>query len=306
MKWLPILLCILAVNLFPQPNESSPKHKNQSTDHAGNTFTFNDNRKAEAQADTTKTSPPRWYTSSEWWLVIIAAVTGFAIAYQAREMTRATNVMQAQMAEMRRQVDVTMLQLRAMHEQITEMSAQTGLLDSYVKATQDSVIVAQKTLVLAQRPRIVVRMFYFSAPTGVGINRVSSQIGSDPFCSGQFYIDNCGGTDATIQEIYCTPYIAESLPMKRPWEGKIGSQDKKTIRPGGSIPWLFGLPVSEPLEMQTFVDITEFKTKNFYVLGWIGYTDALDIYRMTVFCRRYDLTKDRFVAVDDPDYEYAD
>jgi len=39
--------------------------------------------------------PPSWCTAlkkSEWWLVIIAALTGFAIAYQAREMTRATNI----------------------------------------------------------------------------------------------------------------------------------------------------------------------------------------------------------------------
>ena len=40
--------------------------------------------------------PPHWYQPIErpdWWLVIIAALTGLAIAYQAREMRRTTQVM---------------------------------------------------------------------------------------------------------------------------------------------------------------------------------------------------------------------
>jgi hypothetical protein len=32
----------------------------------------------------------------------------------------------------------------------------------------------------------------------------------------------------------------------------------------------------------------------------------LGIYRITAFCRRYDVAKNRFLPVNDPDYEYAD
>jgi len=171
--------------------------------------------------------------------------------------------------------------------------------------------ISAKTLVLTQRPRIVVRAFYFSEIRGVGgITHVSNRIEAGSFCTGQYYIENCGGTDARIREIYSEVYIAESLPMMRPYEGKEGSKEEKTLRPGTSTFYLFGR--MEPLDDSTAQalnvrrEIIAARPKNFYVLGWIGYTDDLGIYRMTAFCRRYDATKDRFVPVDDPDYEYAD
>jgi hypothetical protein len=79
----------------------------------------------------------------------------------------------------------------------------------------------------------------------------------------------------------------------------MGSKEEKTLRPGTSTFNLFGR--MKPLDDQTAADVT----KHFYVLGWIGYTDGLGIYRITAFCRRY-ANKDRFLPVDDPDYEYAD
>lgn len=39
---------------------------------------------------------PHWYTQPEWWLLAAAVVTFGAIVYQAREMTRATRVMERQ------------------------------------------------------------------------------------------------------------------------------------------------------------------------------------------------------------------
>jgi hypothetical protein len=168
-------------------------------------------------------------------------------------------------------------------------------------AAKASADVSEKTLVLTQRPRIVVRAFYFSEPTGVGgVYRVPKRIEAGSFCTGQFYIENCGGTDARIREIYSEVYIAENLPMKRPYEGKVGSKEEQTLRPGTSAFHRFGR--MEPLDAQTATDVT----KHFYVLGYIGYTDDLAIYRTTAFCRRYNATKDRFLPVDDPDYEYAD
>jgi hypothetical protein len=215
---------------------------------------------------------PRWYAPierPEWWVVILAAFTGIAVAYQAREMTRTTKEMQA------------------------------------------GSDVARKTLVLTQRPRIVVRAFFFSEIRGVGgITHVSNRIEAGSFCTGQYYIENCGGTDARIREIYSEVYIAENLPMRRPYEGKEGSKEEKTLRPGTSAVYLFGRMT--PLEDSTHQSLISPRNvigsnaKFFYVLGWIGYTDDLGIYRITAFCRRYDLAKDRFVPVDDADYEYAD
>jgi hypothetical protein len=134
---------LLAVNLFAQPKQSTPKDTENTTNQAVNATTSHNSDKPAANKETAKPSPPRWYASSEWWLVIIATLTALAIAYQAREMTRATNVMQGQMTEMRRQVDLAFGQLRAMHETITEMSEQTSLLKEYVGHTETTAVAAK-------------------------------------------------------------------------------------------------------------------------------------------------------------------
>jgi hypothetical protein len=184
-------------------------------------------------------------------------------------------------------------------------------LEQLATAAATNAGISAKTLVLTQRPRIVVRAFYFSEIKGVGgITKVSNRIEAGSFCTGQYYIENCGGTDARIREIYSEVFITDKLPMMRPYEGKEGSKEEKTLRPGTSTFYLFGrmepLGASDTSDLNTPIDAFGARLKYFYVLGWIGYTDDLGIYRMTAFCRRYDATKDRFVPVDDADYEYAD
>jgi hypothetical protein len=44
----------------------------------------------------------------------------------------------------------------------------------------------------------------------------------------------------------------------------------------------------------------------FFVLGWVGYVDKLGIYRMTHFCRRYNVSLKRFLIVRDEEYENCD
>ena len=88
-------------------------------------------------------------------------------------------------------------------------------------------VATEKTLVLTQRPQIVVRNFYFSEPKAVGgVYRVPKEIEAGSFGGGQFYIVNRGGTQARIQEIFGTVYIARTLPMKRPYEGLEGFDGK--------------------------------------------------------------------------------
>jgi hypothetical protein len=64
-----------------------------------------------------KSTPPHWYESTEWWLVIIAGLTGVAIAYQAREMKRATEAMKEstrlQEIGLRQWVDVENWEIRS-------------------------------------------------------------------------------------------------------------------------------------------------------------------------------------------------
>jgi hypothetical protein len=67
----------------------------------------------------------------------------------------------------------------------------------------------------------------------------------------QFYIVNKGGTAAIIKEILCEFYFSSTmtLPAKRPWEGKSGSECNKGLLPGVSVPHLFEKP--EPLDENT-------------------------------------------------------
>lgn len=175
-----------------------------------------------------------------------------------------------------------------------------------LKEMRTSTVVSEKALILAQRPRITVRAFYFTEMKGVGgIYKVNNGVTPGSFCNGQFYIQNLGGTDARIKDIWSEVCIEETLPMKRPYEGLEGSKDEKTLKPGQSSFYLFGLKNSPGLDAQTANDVTQ-SVRNLYILGWIGYTDDLGIYRITGFCRCYDVGKDRFVPVDDPDYEYSD
>lgn len=164
----------------------------------------------------------------------------------------------------------------------------------------------EKTLVLTQRPKIVARNFFFSQVTGAGgIVSAPWGIQNGSMCLGQFYLANSGGTDAHIWEIDCKVWVdAEDgrLPTKRPYEGQVGAQVDKVLSPGQSMPWLFS---REQALMHQGLNIGTGETV-LYVLGRIGYTDDLGIYRWTCFCRKYDARKERFTPIDDPDYENSD
>jgi hypothetical protein len=88
--------------------------------------------------------------------------------------------------------------------------------------------------------------------------------------------------------------------MKRPYEGKVGIRPGITLAPGKSKTETF--THGEPLDKETSIAIRQ-KVTYLFVLGRIGYTDDLGIYRDMGFCRIYDTGIDRFRPVDDPDYE---
>lgn len=85
---------VLAVHLLAQPNSTTAKHETDATDHAQQAPTARNNCEPAANAAKTDSEPPRWYTSSEWWLVIVAGLTGIFIAWQARETAHAAKAME--------------------------------------------------------------------------------------------------------------------------------------------------------------------------------------------------------------------
>jgi hypothetical protein len=105
------ILCLGTVNLIAQPKDSPAKNETPAAQSTPMPTPSNNDHKPADQTERAKSDPPHWYTSSEWWLVLIAALTGAAIASQAREMARTTKVMDRQLglqtAAMRQWVDIT-------------------------------------------------------------------------------------------------------------------------------------------------------------------------------------------------------
>jgi hypothetical protein len=104
-------LCIIAALLTSEPYCGSREDQETATVswHSPTTAVGTEKNQTEThnKTETAHNRPPSWCTAlkkSEWWLVIIAAFTGIAIALQAREMARATGVMKNQWTTMQGQL----------------------------------------------------------------------------------------------------------------------------------------------------------------------------------------------------------
>src|ERR1017187_502721 len=98
MKRAPVIavLFICAIPVSGQPYKASIPNKTAAQSEAAvavNLIKWEEDKASPAEADN---NAPNWYATLErpdWWLVAIAFLTGLAITYQAREMTRATKEM---------------------------------------------------------------------------------------------------------------------------------------------------------------------------------------------------------------------
>jgi hypothetical protein len=86
-----VVFCF-AVSLFAQPNKSPSKSK-QSPIQTQPALAQQDNPKSAGESKTANDGSSGWYTSPEWWIALLTALTCGAITYQAREMKRATEAM---------------------------------------------------------------------------------------------------------------------------------------------------------------------------------------------------------------------
>jgi hypothetical protein len=164
--------------------------------------------------------------------------------------------------------------------------------------------IAERTLVLTQRPRIRVRHISLDRP-----ERSAFYAGSH--LDGKFEIVNAGGAKAQVRVWRCHILIGRS---------------------GGPPPW----PITSPSEYETNLPTLEpgvyaelrFKRQDglsdedatnlrglaqgitLYVIGRITYEDDLHISRTTQFCRYWAMPQGTYVArfyrSDDPDFEYED
>jgi len=178
------------------------------------------------------------------------------------------------------------------------------------RAAGDGVVLANKTLVLAHPPRLVVRKMYLKAPEG----HPSTHKQEDFFVRGQpirvrFFVSNIGGTTATITDGGCWVYRNPPggwLPALPPYEGLSGQGialgplvhgDAKPVDVESN--WKVGEPGEDPIE---FV----MGRAPLYVMGWFTFADESGFSRTTAFCRIYQYPSGYFVPVENRDYEHAD
>jgi hypothetical protein len=93
-----VLFCGLAFSAAGKPNPGPDKRDQSRERKSPPSVTLAISGITNNYAEHPDDAPTKWYTPLErpdWWLVCIALLTGLAIVYQAREMTRATKEMKA-------------------------------------------------------------------------------------------------------------------------------------------------------------------------------------------------------------------
>ncbi len=182
------------------------------------------------------------------------------------------------------------------------------------KATNRQAEIAQQTLVLTYRPKLIVRNVVMEQPDMRNWT-VPQDIKTDQLFVWRLYVSNIGGTPATVTETGCwIILVLGELPMERPYEGRSGNtvitgmKVANKLFPGESGTLhiaLLGEQVEggqDPIKgLQGYP-----KQLHIYVMGWVTYVNDIGIVRRTAFCRRYDWARQYFVAVDNLDYEHAE
>lgn len=174
---------------------------------------------------------------------------------------------------------------------------------------------ARKSLVLTQRPRLHIRRIVIEEPSYAA--RFLSPVAQEPVfkpgteVSGTVEVINNGNGAGTVRASYCRVLNAgdpERLPRENPYDSAAGASliSKASLAPGQAALGHFKGKGPSTFQVRYSGQSAAGGTLNLYLTGWIDYADELGLVRRTAFCRRYHSDWDRFVKVDDPDYEYTD
>jgi hypothetical protein len=279
MRYFALILCVIAVNGLAQPNDSSAQHKDCPADQTCISASSQDNKKPEAHTDTSDNRSPWLYAAlknPDWWLVIIAGLTGIAVAYQAREMKRAT--------------EATGVQATHMAGQLTEM--------------QESRKIENKTLILQYRPKIIVR--------NVKALQFSFELGEPGECEIRFILVNTGGSPAYISQgsyvklMSCIAHDIGNIQFK---DGDAFLIQPFTLQPGEQVIIEETLPTGfqNDLQWENFKQgIKTDPLRYLFFGGNIYYSDDLNIPRSTGISRGYHPENKKFTAREGEEEEYTD
>ena len=190
---------------------------------------------------------------------------------------------------------------------------------------QKSLALARKEFISTHRPKIRVRNIVIRRPTPIHAAQ-PPLFAPGTLVSGQLYIANVGGTEAHITGIGCWVDVRkhishekrDALPMERPYEGENPNIPlTPRLMAGESTPLPF--QSERPLEPDAANQLITGSGGidgwwHLYVMGFIEYTDSMGTPcmgtssmgtpRRTEFCREFDPIGQRFVKVDNEDYEH--
>jgi hypothetical protein len=156
--------------------------------------------------------------------------------------------------------------------------------------------VSQKTLVASFRPKVTIRSILFRSPDKV-----------------EYTVVNQGGTRAHLMSSNITVTDITSvngwLPAKAPYSDADNILGKIALEPGDYKRGEITLDAAATRQIAT--DLLRKKggspdKGSVHCLGYIQYMDGNMVVRYTAFCRLFNVQRERFVPVDDSDYEYQD
>jgi hypothetical protein len=293
-----LMLCSLGINASPSLTSlaartvaTPPALSSQASASADTGLTPKTARKPAAATVTAESrsptvgqafAPPTW---SNWALAFFALVASVIALLTLRAISK--------------QAEIANESLRA------EMTAAEAAKAS-ADAAKAQAELSLKTLVLAQRPKLIVRNVVVK-PLGITPELSTPIFQPGHSVEGEFQVVNVGGTPATIFQSGCWVFWNQvALPLHRPYDYLSPNNPARgVLQPGTAVVGSF---MSDKPMDQHAAEIWQAGNQwSLYVMGWVEYRDDLGSVRRTSFCRRYDVHRGRrFFSVDDPDYEHAD
>ncbi len=187
-------------------------------------------------------------------------------------------------------------QADAMDGQLAAMRAQLTTADENTAINRRSTDLTYQALNMTHRARLTVRNVTIDLAFATSIK------------DGKAWVTNTGYGPAMILKAYATWIIEDRLPMENPALAAIVGEHPidKTLNSGEILQ--LDLPTTAEMDLSEYRALHErgTGTKSIYLVGVVKYRDNLTHLRRTFFCRRFDPQLQRFVKVDDPDYEYEE
>jgi hypothetical protein len=163
-------------------------------------------------------------------------------------------------------------------------------------AADEAANVARQTLVSSFRPQIIVRSI--ALHTDWNLRYAFANRGGT---RAHVVASNITGTDITR--------VNGWLPAIPPYSENRDVLGEITLAPGdyrdGSITLETGI-IQQIKSDRESKRLGSGQPGSVHCLGYIQYRDDNGVVRYTAFCQVFNVQRDRFVAVDDPEYEYAD